>query len=151
MRRRVSELGKGVLEDVKLRRLANTFSPIHVTHSHQHTYMHSHTPTLHTHTNTHTYTHSHTHLHTHILSLTRECDGTTEQTQCVGVGYLKWEDRWCVSMFYRDNIGWQLEGGVQNIDDLHSVKEDYHSSAGTTWDILDLVRLESGYVRGGKN
>ena len=49
-----------------------------------------------------------------------------------------------VCMFYRDNTGWQLEGGVQNIDDLHSVKEDYHSSAGTTWDILDLVRLESG-------
>ena len=47
-------------------------------------------------------------------------------------------------MFYIDYTGWQLEGGVQNIDDLHSVKVNHHSSTGTTWHILDIVCLESG-------
>ena len=46
-------------------------------------------------------------------------------------------------MFYIDNTGWQLEGGVQNID-YHSVKVNHHSSTDTTWDVLDVICLGSG-------
>ena len=43
-------------------------------------------------------------------------------------------------------------GGVQYVDDLHSVKVhvDHHSSTGTTWDILNLVRLKGGLGRESK-
>ena len=51
-------------------------------------------------------------------------------------------------MFYIDNTGLHLEGGVQNIDDLHSVKVNHHSFTGTTWDVLDVVCLESGLLVG---
>ena len=39
--------------------------------------------------------------------------------------------------------------GIQDIDNLNSVKVDHHSSTGTTRDILDLVCLEGGLEREG--
>ena len=39
--------------------------------------------------------------------------------------------------------------GVQDIDNLHSVKVDHHASTGTTRDILDLVCLEGSLGREG--
>ena len=57
---------------------------------------------------------------------------------------MKWEDRWCVCSIETTLAGNLRVGSRILTTSTRAVKEDYHSSAGSTWDILDLVCLESG-------